>query len=72
MPRALTSDERAVLAHIVTDPDAWWSHANDVDKIDAEAALVAKIDRWRGDYEAATEAKGNAYQTRAQRDAEEV
>ena len=72
MPRALTSNERAVLAHIVTGPDAWWSHANEVDKIDAETALAAKIARHQASYDAAVATEGENYKTRAQRDAEEA
>ena len=41
--RELTANERAVLAHIVVDPDEWWSHANSVVKVDHEAALEAKV-----------------------------
>lgn len=47
MARALTTNERAVLAHIVVDPDAWWEHATDWPKIDEEAALKAKVERWQ-------------------------
>jgi len=67
MPRALTANERAVLAHVVVDPDAWWTHANSVGKVDAEAALAAKVARWQSDYDAAVAAGG--YQTRAEREA---
>lgn len=71
MPRALTSNERAVLAHVVTDPDAWWSHASSASNIDdAEAALAGKVSRWQSDYDAALAADGQNYKTRAQRDAE--
>lgn len=78
--RALTQDERAVLLSALNPDlagvwkcdaadiaDRWWAHAQSVEKLDAEAALAAKIKRWRPAYEAAIEA-GN-YQTRAEREA---
>jgi hypothetical protein len=48
--RNLTTEEHDALAKIVTDPAAWWSHANAVEKIDQEAALAAKLDKWEGVY----------------------
>jgi len=71
--RELTTNERAVLAHKVTDPDAWWAHANAVDgsdgkhAIDHEAALAAKVTRWQSEYDAAPA----ELKTRLQRDAAE-
>ena len=70
MPRDLTTNERAVLAHVVVDPDAWWAHACATANVDEEQALAAKVARWQADYDAAALALGEAYQTRAQRDAE--
>tara|TARA_R110000765_G_scaffold67804_2_gene130945 strand:- start:513 stop:731 length:219 start_codon:yes stop_codon:yes gene_type:complete len=70
--RALTVNERAVLAHMVVDPDAWWAHANAKDgsdgkrEIDHEVALAEKVTRWQADYDTAL-AAGN-YQTRAERE----
>lgn len=63
--RDITSRERAVLAHVVMDPDEWWSGAQVIR--DPEAALVAKIASYEDDYDTAF-AAGN-YQTRAERDA---
>jgi hypothetical protein len=64
----LADRQRAVLAHVVPDPDAWVVHANAAQNIpDPQAALVAKVARWEADYDAAV-AAGN-YQTRAERDA---
>jgi hypothetical protein len=75
MPRALTSRERAVLAHVVIDPDAWWTHASSRDgsngsrAIDGERALAEKVARWGSEYDAKL-AAGN-YKNRAVRQAEE-
>lgn len=66
--RQMTADERAVLAHVVLDPDAWWEHVNVAANVDAETALAQKVARWRPAYLAAV-AAGN-YKNRAQREAE--
>ena len=71
MPRDLTAYERAVLAHVVADPDAWWSWANE-HHADPEGAIAEKITRWQSSYDAAKVVKGEAYQTRAQIEAEVV
>ena len=49
--RDLTSDEKTALSKIVTDPVAWWTHANNIEKIDHEAALASKLARWDGVYD---------------------
>jgi len=75
MPRALTDREHAVLAYVVVDPVAWWTHACSRDgsdgkhAIDAEAALAAKVAKRADQYDAALAAQGADYQTRAERDA---
>ena len=54
--RDLTDDERAVLADVVEDPDAWWAHVQTRDgsdgkrSIDAHSALAAKLKRHRPEY----------------------
>ena len=53
MPRSLTSNERAVLAHTCEDADAWWNHVNTITKLDADEALAAKVARWQASYDAA-------------------
>ena len=68
MPRELTENERAVLAHVVIDPDAWWAHANAVAGINEEAALAGKVERHQAAYDQA-KAENGGYQTRAQREA---
>mgnify|MGYP003659803122 CR=1 FL=1 len=35
----------------MTDPVAWWTHANSVETIDHEAALSSKLARWDGVYD---------------------
>ena len=66
MARVLTYEERSVLAHVVADPDQWWTHASEMPNIvDAEAAIAAKVSRWKADYEAAVAQPG--YMTRAER-----
>lgn len=67
----LTDYQRAVLAHVVVDPDAWLSHAvAELGEGEATKALDAKVTRVAQAYEAAVAAEGTAYRTRAQRDAE--
>ena len=54
--RDLTEDERAVLADVVEDPDAWWAHVQTRDgsngkrSIDAHSALAMKLKRHRPEY----------------------
>ena len=69
MARALTDNERCVLAHMVVDPDEWWEHATNWPKIDEEAALAAKVARWKPSYDG--ECHQPDYKTRAVRQAEE-
>lgn len=68
--RDLTAEEHAVLAHIVVDPLAWWANANAVTSLDHEAALAAKVARWKSDYEVALAQLGADYKTRAQQEQE--
>lgn len=67
MTRPLKETERAVLAHVVIDPDAWWAHVQATfDEKRAEAALSEKVERWRPSYVAA--AKLPDYVGRAERE----
>lgn len=67
--RQLTETEAAVLAHVVPSPDAWAEHCFNTFSVErAEAALAAKVSRWKPVYEAALAAEGVNYKTRAQRD----
>lgn len=68
MARALTDNERCVLAHVVVDPDGWWEHATNWPKIDEEAALAAKVARWKPSYDG--ECHQPDYKTRAVNQAE--
>lgn len=61
----LSDEDRAVLAHVVTDPDAWAAHA---EAAVGQAAVRAKIARHRPAWLAAKDAPG--YKTRAERDAD--
>ncbi len=63
----LTNEERETLAHVVLDPDAWVAHALEHG---GEAAVTAKIERWRPVYE--SEKAKPDYKNRSQRDAEEA
>ena len=75
MPRALTSRESVVLAHVVISPDDWWNHVcsrNGDDggrAIDGEKALASKVAKWGPEYDRKL-AAGN-YKNRAVRQAEE-
>ena len=65
----LTQEERAILAHVVIDPDAWVEHALITPK-GGEWAVSAKIDRYRADWLAKKDVVG--YKTRVERDAAAV
>ncbi len=66
----MTTEQRAVLAHVVIDPDAWLDHAvAALGTKAAQSALETKVSRWRPRYEQERTANGASYQTRAQRDA---
>jgi hypothetical protein len=62
----LTQEERAILAHVVLDPDVWVTHAL---ATVGEKAVTAKIERWRPVYLA--EKDNPDYKNRIQRDAAE-
>jgi len=65
--RALTENERAVLAHVEHLPDLWWKIASEANlHITAEEALAAKVERYQAEYDAAKGEPG--YQTRLERD----
>ena len=63
----LTQKDKAVLAHIVMDPDAWVAHAL---ATVGEWAVTTKIEKHRADYLAKKDLPG--YQTRAEREADAV
>ena len=60
----LSIEDKAILAHVVIDPDAWVEHA--IATI-GEWAITAKIEKYRDDYLAKKDLPG--YQTRAEREA---
>jgi len=63
----LTLEGKAVLAHVVVDPDAWVEHAL---KTVGESAVKAKIERWKPEYLAQKDLPD--YKNRAERDAAEI
>lgn len=59
-------EDKAVLAHVVIDPDEWVEHAlNTV----GEQAVTAKIEKYRADYLAKKDLPN--YKTRAEREEEQ-
>lgn len=60
----LTSEQLAILAHVVIDPQGWADHAADTV---GPNAVLAKIEKYRTEYEAAVVLPG--YKTRAEREA---
>jgi len=56
----LSIEDKAILAHVVIDADAWVKHALETL---GEWAVTAKIERWRPDYLAKKDLPG--YQARA-------
>ena len=67
MERALTENERAVLAHVVNRPVLWWEIASEANlSMTAEEALAAKVAKYQAEYDAAKGKPG--YQTRLERD----
>jgi len=60
----LSIEDRAIIGHVVIDPDAWVANAL---ATAGEWAVTAKIDRYRADYLAKKDLPG--YQTRAEREA---
>ncbi len=66
----MTNEQRAVLAHVVIDPDAWLAHAVATFGEEKAAEMLAeKVERWQPDYDAAVALPG--YKTRAEREAAE-
>jgi len=64
----MNAQQRAVLAHIVVDPDGWYAHAvTTLGQEAGDAALVGKVAAWEPEYLAQKDLPG--YQTRSQRDA---
>jgi len=61
----LSKEDKAILAHVVIDPDAWVAHA--VTAV-GEWAVTAKIEKYRAGYLAQKDMLG--YKTRARMEAE--
>jgi len=61
----LTQEEKAVLAHVVINPDLWVENA--IKSTAGESAVMAKIERWRPEYLAQKDLPG--YLNRVERDA---
>jgi hypothetical protein len=62
----LTIEDKAILAHVVLNPDVWVDHTL---KTVGEQAVMAKIERWRPHYEA--EKIKPDYKNRVERDTAE-
>jgi len=63
----ITIEDKAILAHVVIDPDAWVEHAL---ATIGEKAVTAKIERYRAEYLAKKDLPD--YMNRAERDAFEL
>lgn len=61
----LTTEQLAILAHVVIDPQAWADHAA---ATIGEDVVLAKIEKYRAAYLAAKDLP--EYKTRAEREAE--
>lgn len=59
----LSIEDKAILAHVVIDPDAWVAHAL---ATVGEWAVTAKIERWKPEYLAQRDLPD--YKTRAERE----
>lgn len=67
----MTSDQYAVLSHVVVDPDAWMNHAVMFFGEDqAENMLIEKVAKYQKEYLLAVTELGNNYKSRAQIEAE--
>ncbi len=60
----LSTEDKAILSHVVIDPDAWVAHAL---ATVGEEAVTAKIERYRDKYLAQKDLPD--YKTRAEREA---
>ena len=61
----ISIEDKAILAHVVIDPDEWVAHAL---ATVGEQAVTAKIEKYRADYLLKKDLPG--YQTRAEREAD--
>lgn len=59
----LSAEDKAILAHIVVNPNEWVEHAL---KIVGEKAVIAKINKYRAEY--LTQKDLPNYKTRAERE----
>ena len=65
----MTKSELDCLAHVVTDPDAWYDHAvKTFGQQRADAMLAAKVERWWSEYIQASAQPD--YKTRAVKEVE--
>lgn len=67
----MTSEQREVLAYIVVDPDAWFSHVEREFGEYAEIILEDKVAKWKPFYVAAKARDGDLYRSRAERIADD-
>lgn len=65
----MTPEQKEILAHIVADPDAWYSHVlKTFGEEKAKEALIAKVKRWKPEYEKRKAQFGRDYKCRKDRD----
>jgi hypothetical protein len=65
----MTNEQRAVLAHVVIDPDAWEAHAvSTFGPERAARATAEKVARWKPSYDRAKDSPD--YKPRAERPAQ--
>ncbi len=65
MSHNLTDEQRDILAHVVTDPQAWADHALDAM---GEEVILDKVKKYKPAYDLAKLQLGIDYKNRAQRD----
>ena len=56
----LTENEKAILGHVVLDPQGW---ADNAERFVGPDAVVAKINKYRGRYEQAKKEQGDRYKS---------
>lgn len=63
----MTEDQKAILAHVLIDPEAWFENVKEVFAEGADSVLANKIAKYEPAYREAL--AGGNYKTRAEREA---